>query len=123
MYLFGNPHALVRQPTGLTDEHLVLASQDGDVQTLVKLPTYHEESLNYLCVRNMHSALKRKFADLVLAQGVTDLKIRLFVAVAFAFHKKIVWWHGNRCVNCHTEWSVCYQEKEQDSFFGFPLIS
>ena len=67
----------------------------------------------------MHSSLKRKFADLDLAHGVTDWKIRLSVAVAFAFHKKIVWWHGNRCVTCHTERSVCYQDEAQDSSFWF----
>ena len=34
--LFSNPHAGVRQPIGLTDEHLALASKHGDVHTAVK---------------------------------------------------------------------------------------
>ena len=89
--LFSNPHAGVRQPIGLTDEHLALVSKYGDVHTAVKwyfnwcpdqsLPEDHERSFNSLCFRKMHSSLNLCFRK--FAHGVTCWEFRLSVAIAF----------------------------------------
>ena len=108
--VFSNPHPGLQHHNGLTDEHLALASEHGDIHTAVmwylkwcsesSLPPDHEGSFNTLCFRKMYSYLNRSRDDLVFDPDKTDWESRLSVAIAFAFQKNIVCRHGNRCVTC-----------------------
>ena len=108
--LFSNPHQELQQHTGLTDEHLALASQHGDIHTAVKwylkwlpelsLPAVHEGRFNSLCFPKMHSYLKGSCDEFVFDPDKTGWESRLSVAIAFAFQKNIVCRHGNTCVTC-----------------------
>ena len=142
--LFSMPHPGVRQPIGLSEEQLRLASKLGDVHTAViwflkwfpkkSLPADLAHCFNILCFWKMLVELGDYLEDLVLAAETKDWGLRLSVALGFAYQKNIVCQHGNRCVTCHieederrtplhmlnaevkiSEWSVCYYDEERDS--------
>ena len=143
--LFSIPHPGVKQPIGLSEEQLKLASKLGDVHTAVfwflkwfpkkSLPDNLEKCFNPLCFNKMLVEVGDIVEDLAAAAYAAPVwGLRLQLALGFAYQKNIVCQHGNRCVSCHieedprreplqmlnaevkiSEWSVCYYFEQRDS--------